>query len=252
MRGLADATGNGVDTPGIAQPGERDGNDAVAGGGGRGPDLGNKEGTIMTWQHGMRMTVVAATAFGMVVFGAAGAFAQEAPATLEIHKAECETGVGAAIFEECHDNRVEDVRFNVDLPTESTIDINTDENGEIAVGLPEVGAIVIYEDGADAADYIGVYVYCRDLTEDEVLFDGALTADTVEGFYMLPITVTEGMEVVCDWYNITPAGDHVPTHPAMPNTGAGVMAGGTAPFAAMVATGLLALAGAAALRRRAA
>jgi len=202
----------------------------------------------MILQHGMRMTAVAVAAIGVFAFGGVASAAD--PASLEIHKAECETGVGAAIFEECHDNRVEDVYFNVDLPTQSTIPAYTDEDGVIAVGLPETGTIGIYESGADAEDYAGVYAYCRDLTSDHVLFDGALSPDAVEGYYFLPITVTEGMEVVCDWYNITDHG-YVPV-PGLPNTGAGVGYDMQTPLGALMATGLLALVGAAALRRRAA
>jgi hypothetical protein len=204
----------------------------------------------MILQHGVRMTAVAVAAIGVFAFGGVASAAD--PASLEIHKLECETGVGAAIFEECHDNRVEDVYFNVDLPTQSTIPAYTDEDGIIAVGLPETGTIGIYESGADAGDYIGVYAYCRDLTSDRVLFDGALTADAVEGYYFLPVTVTEGMEVVCDWYNITEAGELVPGPSHLPSTGVGSGYDMQTPLGVLMATGLLALAGAAAMRRHAA
>lgn len=119
--------------------------------------------------------------------------------TVTIHKAECPAGVGSAIFEECHDNGLGGVAFSIGPDGEEVVFV-TDENGVIGpVEFPS-GHINIAEDPAVFAEYLGAYVYCRDLTTDTVLWDGDLGVEGLHGEF------PDGTELVCDWYDITPGG----------------------------------------------
>ncbi len=193
---------------------------------------------------------VSALALGFAFVGGNGASAQSADTSVVIHKADCHAGVGSAIFEECHDNPVEGVVFGIAIESGEADAMFTDADGHAGWEWVGGGSVVLVEE-PQPEGYVGAYAYCRDLVSDEVLYDGSVVIDE-EGFAVLGIETEPGMEVVCDWYNIAADGSHVPADgPShMPNTGAGIMAGGSAPFAAMIATGLVALAGAAALRRR--
>lgn len=99
--------------------------------------------------------------------------------SITIHAMECYTGVGDSIFEECHDE------------VESGSYVTDDATGTAVLIVPE--EVLAY--------YLGAYIYCRDLTDDEVLFDGNY-ADTGGG---AAFAVEEGDEIVCDVYLITPA-----------------------------------------------
>lgn len=99
--------------------------------------------------------------------------------SITIHAMECYTGVGDAIFQECHDE------------VESGSYVTDDATGTAVLIVPE--EVLAY--------YLGAYIYCRDLTDDEVLFDGNYS-DTGGG---AAFAVEEGDEIVCDVYLITPA-----------------------------------------------
>jgi hypothetical protein len=143
----------------------------------------------------LRSFVALAVLFGIAIMWAPGASAQEAEATITIHKAECFTGVGADIFEECHDQGVGDVAFEVNGDV-----FVADSTGVLDLEGP-AGTVTITEDPAVFGAYLGAYVYCRDLTDNEVLFDGSATDSG--GTVVLEVEV--GDEIVCDWYNITEA-----------------------------------------------
>jgi hypothetical protein len=145
----------------------------------------------------IRVFVAAFIVLGIAMMGALSASAQEADATITIHKAECPTGVGATIFEECHDQGVGDVAFEVNGDV-----FVADETGVLELE-GAAGEVTITEDPDVFGDYLGAYVYCRDLTDDEVLFDGSATDSG--GTVVLDVEV--GDEIVCDWYNITEAED---------------------------------------------
>jgi hypothetical protein len=205
----------------------------------------------MSWQLGLRTTAVAAMALGAFTLGTASA--QTAPVSLEIHKAECWAGVGGAIFDECHDERMAGVDFYVDYEAGGSDTLTTNGSG---VAYTEFGAggVYIQEEMAVTDDYIGVYVYCSDLTTDTVLWDGGLDPATGDGtiFWLELDDLEAGSEVVCDWYNIyEPADGGTPSN-GLPSTGAGPAIGGTMPLNIMAGFGLLTLVGAVGLRRRAA
>ena len=183
-----------------------------------------------------RLAIVVAMAIGLIVaaadggaaqtdgsFYVAGVGASQDDATLEIHKAECHTGVGPDIYEECHQNAVEGVTFDVN----GAIGI-TDEFGYVAFFCPP-GTVTITEDPAVFSAYLGAYVYCRDFTDDEVLYDDSAT-DTGG---VVTLELEAGEQVVCDWYDILPAPeepeedytDEVGGVTELPNTGTGSTAG---------------------------
>jgi predicted outer membrane repeat protein len=131
----------------------------------------------MRFATGIRFAAVLALVLGFSLAGLDRAAASHVPIT--IHAMECYTGVGSAIFEECH-NEIESGSYV------------TDDSGGTAT-------LVVPEDVL--ALYLGAYIYCRDLTDDEVLFDGNY-ADTGGG---AAFAVEDGDEIVCDVYLITPA-----------------------------------------------
>ena len=127
---------------------------------------------------GTRIVALVALVIGLSLAGVNRAAAQDPGFTVTIHAMECYSGVGAAIFEECH----------TDVETGTSFFENGD--GTVTLTIP----------AADLAGYLGAYVYCRDLVDDEVLYDGS-HADGVA------FAVEDGDEIVCDLYFITPAPD---------------------------------------------
>jgi hypothetical protein len=158
---------------------------------------------------GIRLLSVLALLLGFMLVGIERAAAGAAP-TLTTHAMDCFSGVGSAIFEECHDN------FD-----SSTI------VGDVGA---DTGLIVI----TDFQGALGAYVYCRDLTDNEVLYDGSY-ADSGGG---VVFPVEEDDEIVCDVYLIYPASSgsgsstsdsgssstssEVSTTTTLPSTGAGI------------------------------
>lgn len=187
----------------------------------------------MRYTIGFRIAVALALVFGVSVAGARQAAADHFTAT--IHAMECYTGVGSDIFEECH--------TEVEVATGI---VETDDSTAV-LSIPE----------DVLAAYLGAYVYCRDLIDDEVLFDGNY-ADTGGGAVL---AVEEGDDIVCDVYLITPAPDDdggakddggttgggVTTLPA---TGAGTGSGTSSPMMMLVLAVLALAAAAAGLRLR--
>jgi len=228
-------------------------------------------------KHLVRLAAaVSLTAAFVLGAGATGAGAQtatpEVVTSITIHNAECRSNVGPEIFEECHDARVADVDFELaDGFAPDPYAGTTDENGELvfdefAAGTVTLGAILPGD-----SEYVGSFVYCRDLTGDEVLFEGL-----ADEFNSVELEVVLGMEIVCDWYHLTgdapaatatpaateepqatatPAATEVPaseTVTELPATGTGSIDGGN--VATMLLAMVLAAAGfgALAFRRRAA
>jgi hypothetical protein len=145
--------------------------------------------------------IATAMAIAFLSIVAGGARAADDTATITIHKAECPTGVGSQIFEKCHSNGLGGVDFSIGPDGAETI-YTTDADGVIGPITIPAGYMNIAEDPATMAQYLGEYVYCRDLTTNTVLFDGDLSGTNgVHG------TNPAGANVVCDWYDITPAAD---------------------------------------------
>lgn len=139
-----------------------------------------------------------------------------------IHAAECQSGVGGAIFEKCHGNALGGVTFILSFAGTS-VEFVTDTNG-VGETIAESGAAVIAVDPSVAADYLGSYVYCSNDLTGEVLFDGDRHgSDGVA----IDLPSHESGLVVCDWYFITPANSDddgttsAPTAPTLPSTGIG-------------------------------
>ena len=135
------------------------------------------------------MTVAVALVAGFSVLGANKAQAGAAP-TLTIHAMEC----------------------------------YSDFDSSTLVLVGEVGANAGSIEIIDFQGAPGAYVYCRDLTENEVLYDGSY-ADGGGGVAFL---LESDDEIVCDIHFIVPApiggsssGGEVSTTTTLPSTGAG-------------------------------
>lgn len=120
-------------------------------------------------------------------------------ASVTIHKATCPTGVGPQIFEKCHGNGLGGVGFAIG-PDGNESTYVTDGDGVIGPVSVPAGSLHIIENPAVSSQYLGEYVYCRDLTTDKVLFDSDL-----DGAVGLHGSLPAGANLVCDWYDITPA-----------------------------------------------
>jgi hypothetical protein len=120
----------------------------------------------------------------------------ESSVDFELHKLVCPADT-MQIFDTCHEDRLGGVTFSVGdgLPV-------TDENGVFTGTFEFDGTsttLTIIEDPAVAANYVGAYLYCRDLNTNTVLVDGRLETNAAD------IQVTDGQTIVCDWYDLTPA-----------------------------------------------
>ena len=111
----------------------------------------------------------------------------------------------------CGRNVLPDVGF-----TAAGDSATTDDRGIAFLGVP-AGEVTIQEDPAVLAGYDGAAVHCEAIRFDEppigvrVLFDGRADGGAVQ------ITVDEGDEVQCEWYNLTGAGvSPTPTRTATP------------------------------------
>ena len=129
--------------------------------------------------QGIRVVSVLALLIGFMLAGASRAAAGDGGFSLTIHAAECFHGVGPDIFEECHHD------------VESGTAFFENGDGTVTLSIPD----------ETLEGYLGAYIYCRDLVDDEVLFDGNY-ADTGGGAVF---PVEDGDEIVCDIYLITPA-----------------------------------------------
>jgi hypothetical protein len=157
-------------------------------------------------------------AFGTVGHVSAQGF--ESSADFELHKLVCPADT-MQIFDTCHEDRLGGVTFAVGdgLPV-------TDENGVFTGTIEFNGTsttVTIIEDPAVAANYVGAYLYCRDLNTNTVLIDGRLETNAAD------IVVSDGQNIVCDWYDLTPA--------AAEPTGSPTAVATTAPVAGLPSTG---------------
>jgi hypothetical protein len=196
----------------------------------------------------MLPALLIALAASFVAFGSARA---HPVGQVTVHVAECPTGVGGGIFDECHGNSVAGVAFTVSSDF-GTADLVTDGNG-LAETFFQVDFVALAVDPAVAASYLGSYVFCSNPSTGEVLFDGDRQAgEAVE--FNLPRH--EDGSALCDWYLITPAADGgvddsggtVTT--SLPGTGIGLLGGASSPLAALAVVAGLAVCAAVALRPR--
>jgi hypothetical protein len=119
----------------------------------------------------------------------------ESSAELELHKLVCPADT-IELFENCHEDRLGGVMFNVGtgFPV-------TDDEGVFTGTIAFTGTsttVTIIEDPMVAILYYGAYLYCRDLNTDTVLIDGRLETNAAD------IVVTDGQTIVCDWYDLNP------------------------------------------------
>ncbi len=139
-----------------------------------------------------------ATATATATVGAAS----EDPAILELHKSVCPAGYvpGGSIFEDCHEDGLENITFTVDGPNDFTTSGQTVRTNGAGPG------IVIFDDLAAATytvfedvpgDFTSIYVYCS-MADSEVVVPFTYN-DAVQG---IDIELTAGQSVICDWYNI--------------------------------------------------
>ncbi|MEA2510925.1 MAG: large repetitive protein [Thermomicrobiales bacterium] len=121
--------------------------------------------------------------------------------SIELHKAECPAGYepNNDIFDDCHGDGVAGVEFTIDGPGSSsdaaeTVIENTPGPGIVRfTDLPE-GTYTIDEDVPDEGN--SIYVYCSlAQAEDQVPF----TYNDAGG---IDLDLGDGVDVICDWYNI--------------------------------------------------
>lgn len=115
--------------------------------------------------------------------------------TVMIHALECPADAEGDIFDACHDNRLEDVVFDVE-----GIEAISDEDGEATAENVPSGEITIEErDFEELATSGRAYVYCSVQPGGEpVLTEG----NTRNGLVTIDVPDTVS-EVHCDWYNRT-------------------------------------------------
>src|SRR6478752_1448629 len=195
----------------------------------------------------IRVVTLVAVALAIGLVWSTGAMAQDGTATVTVHKAECPTGVGSAIFEDCHSNGLGGVQFAIG-PDGGASYYTTDGDGVIGpVTVPSDTTIVIAENPDTLSQYLGAYVYCSDQTTGTVVYDSDL-----DGAIGVTGSFPAGAEIICDWYDITPAAaapvattTTSTTTTTLPATGTGMAGTGTSPLAllALFSSGLLLLAG---------
>jgi hypothetical protein len=127
----------------------------------------------------LRVVAMLALVAGLSLVGGARAFAQDGSPTLTVHGAECPHGVGPDIFEVCHH----------DVQVDSAVLPNGD------------GTVTFTIDPGFLSNYLGAYVYCSEQNSGTVLYDGSY-ADSPGG---IVFPVSNGDDVICDVYLITPA-----------------------------------------------
>jgi hypothetical protein len=147
-----------------------------------------------------------ALVFGVLILRAGGAGAQDGTysADLNVEKLECYHGVGSEIFEQCGQNDISGVTIYIGDFASDTTGPDGTFSGTVSWDGSPTTTLTLTEDPAVLANYLGAYVYCRDLVDDEVLFDGSAT-DTGGS---VTITIEDGDNIYCDWYNITEAVDN--------------------------------------------
>jgi hypothetical protein len=171
----------------------------------------------------VRLTAGLGLMIGLLAVGVAGVGAQ-AGATITIHNRICPGGFdpnssGDSFFNECHGTPPDPALGFIITGGEA---LNTDAEGNVVFGGLAAGTYEI--SGGAPGEFAETVVYCSNADDVSVAWPFEFTGIGIA------ITVAEGDNVVCDWYNIpidlsgnpTPA----PTKPttSLPNTGAGVSA----------------------------
>jgi hypothetical protein len=169
----------------------------------------------------VRLTAGLGLMIGLLALSVAGAGAQ-AGATITIHNRICPGGFdpnsgGDAFFSECH-GTPPDPALGFAITGGATLE--TDAEGNVVFDGLAAGTYEI--SGGVPGEFAETVVYCSDADDVSVAWPFEFTGIGIA------ITVAEGDNVVCDWYNIpidlsgnpTPS----PTKPTttLPNTGAGV------------------------------
>ncbi len=130
------------------------------------------------------------------------------PVPFTIHKASCPIDYEGGIYEACHENVVEGVTFSISGlelgPIEFVTDVDGVATAMILDGMSVTSDVSLSEDLASLSA-IGAYAYCKDQVGGAVLFDGTVPDD---GTIVLG-SVDTSQEIICDWYNYTPAGGDV-------------------------------------------
>lgn len=154
-----------------------------------------------------RLVAVLVAAFALIGFSSLSTSAQTADtATIRIHKATCPEGTGADIFEQCHDDALAGITFEIvdeSLP-DGLVTVTTGANGRASREVV-AGEVTITEDADDFADYVGARVYCSVLGTNEVLIDETSTTGEVT------FDAAADEEIICDWYNLTGVDDGTAT-----------------------------------------
>jgi len=93
----------------------------------------------------------------------------------------------------------------------------TTDGGGVASTSVEAGSVTVTENADTFAKYLGAYVYCSEQKSGAVLIDTDAPSGTVT------FAAAAGDDIVCDWYNITPAAappapTSEPTTPTTPAT----------------------------------
>jgi uncharacterized protein YraI len=123
---------------------------------------------------------------------------------LTFHKAVCPAGYdpgdGSTIFEDCHEEGLDDITFFVEGPEGFSGQESTVREGGVGPGIAtfselNAGTYTINEDVP--GDFTGIFVYCEMRDSEDVV--PVTYRDDIQG---LDIELTPGMAVVCDWYNI--------------------------------------------------
>jgi hypothetical protein len=140
-------------------------------------------------------------------------------ATITIHKATCPADTGSDIFEQCHDNALSGVGFDIYINgfEIGLVTVTTDADGVASHTILEAAAegnVTIAEHVGDFERYVGVHVFCSEQNSGTVLYDDKAP----EGW--ITIHAVQGDDVVCDWYNLTEESSE-PQPTAVPTATAG-------------------------------
>jgi hypothetical protein len=212
--------------------------------------LFNSKRGSMTMRGREVFRLAAGFALFLVLLGASfsHAIAGAGTQTITIHNRICPTGyTGSALFADCHGNpQTDHLDFTIsgsgELQTQAT-----DDNGNVTFNS-NPGSHDI--SGGVPGEFASTVVYCS-VNRDQIP-----STQTDTGY---SVTVPDGEDVICDWYNIpedlsgltpTPAPTSTPTT-TLPNTGAGETTSESSGNYALLGFAIVALGATAfALRRR--
>jgi hypothetical protein len=133
------------------------------------------------------------------------------PGSLRIHKSECPPGQREDFYDDCYDDVVGGIGFNVDGPAGYDETRTTSDQGIVTFDDVPAGGLVVTE--LQPGGYqVDLYVVVCSLDGQPFAFE----YDDSTGL-RIDIDLPSGGDVVCDWYNVPPGPPPTPT-PA-PNVG---------------------------------